>query len=101
MGAHVELHARMNHPPPTQLGVRSFARPALMPTPLGSTVKIQRTSDSLPAILQEVKVMPSLWTVKNTHDLTVKCDGLSPLKGRRAGPRSGAARRSPSSPLLH
>lgn len=100
--AHVDLVARMNHPPPPQVGIRSFAREASALVPFGSTVKLQRTTDQLPPALQEVKVLPSLWTAKNSHELAVKVDGLRPIKDARAWgrPRTGS-RRSPSSPLLH
>lgn len=101
--AHLDLVAQMHHPPPPAVGCRSLAHEATPMRPLGSTVKMQRALDSLPACLQEVKVLPSLWATKNYHELAVKVDGLRPIKDvriRQHRPKSGA-RRSPSTPLLH
>mmetsp|Transcript_51499 Transcript_51499/g.130111 ORF Transcript_51499/g.130111 Transcript_51499/m.130111 type:complete len:698 (+) Transcript_51499:103-2196(+) len=103
--AHVDLVAKASHPPPVAVGMRSFVKEATPLVPLGSTVKLQRVADSLPPILQEVKMLPSLWAGRNLHEVAVKVEnGLRPLKDVRKGrPRSGGGhhRRSPSSPLLH
>jgi len=103
--AHMELSAHMHHPPPPQAGCRSLAKNTPSLLPLGSTVKLQRNMEHLPDQLQEVKILPSLWATRNYHDVSVKVEGLRPIKDIRlrqqqqSPPRSGT-RRSPSSPLL-
>lgn len=100
--AHVDLVARASHAPPPAVGLRSLAREAVPLTPVGSTIKLQRMADHLPPILQEVKVLPSLWAGKNMHDVAVKVDGLRPIREvrSRGGQRSSGVRKSPSSPQL-
>lgn len=102
--AHFDLLAKTSHPPPVNVGCRSFVKEHAALKPLGSTIKITRSADQLPPVLQEVKVLPSLWASKNRHDAGVKVkDGLKPLKDVRKGrPKSGGGglRRSPSSPLI-
>lgn len=102
--AHVDLVAKVSHPPPVAVGVRSFPKEAQPLIPLGSTMKLTRYADSLPDVLREVKILPSLWAGKNRFELDVKVSGgLKPLKDTKKGrPKSGgfAGRRSPSSPLL-
>lgn len=101
LDAHVDLIAKDHHPPPINVGLRNFVKEAMPLVPLGSTVKMTRSAEQLPAILQEVKVLPSLWPTKNRHDPDVKpANVLKPLKHLQKGrPRSGL-RRTPSSPVM-
>jgi len=94
-----------SHPPPAAAGMRSLNRPPAKPLPIGSALKLQRTMDRLPPVLQEVKVLPSLWTKKNIMEPLVRMDGLKLMKDLRRSEKGGG-RKSPlngarSVPLLH